>query len=103
MHVSSASIACTSAGPMTLGSSTPLRLGPITARRSLSVWPVDGGCTLAKITGRPASAPSPSSSSRTIRRVFSRSPSGNGVRGSSRSITIESAPDASARSIPSRS
>src|ERR1019366_6528684 len=45
--------------------------------------------------------PAPSRKLRTIRRAFSRSDSGKGVRGSSRSKTIESAPEPNARSMSS--
>src|SRR3954465_10672537 len=93
MHVSRASAAKMSAGVCTLGMSTPDRLGPMTARRSLSVWPVCGGCTRDQICGPFLSLAFESMNDRVSSRALTRSDSGNGVRASSKSMTIASAPD----------
>jgi hypothetical protein len=52
-----------------------------------------GGCTREKMSGVAPAGPAVSRNDRTSWRAFSRSGSGNGVLGSSRSMTIESAPE----------
>src|SRR5437763_12181245 len=82
-----------SLGVCTLGMSTPDRLGPITARKSFSVCPVCGGCTRDQICGPFLSLALESMNDRVSSRALMRSDSGNGVRASSRSMTMASAPD----------
>src|SRR6516225_5030994 len=98
MQASRASMAWIDSGPRTFGTRIPSSVGPIAARRSFNVWPDAGGWTRTKRSGRATAGSIPSRKVRTPRRAASRADSGNGVRGSSRSITTESAPLAQARS-----
>src|SRR5438067_48737 len=82
-----------SLGVCTFGINTPMRFGPITARRSFSVWPVCGGCTRDQICGPFLSSALESMNARVSSRALTRSDSGKGVRASSRSMTMASAPD----------
>ena len=94
MHVSSASAACTSAGLWIFGTRMPVRPGPITAPQVLQR--LAGRRRLHAREQQRKRRRAPASRRTRVRqpgRVRARH-SGYGVRGSSRSTTIESAPDA---------